>query len=783
METTHLSKVKTKSANASAVANKNQSEDEQRRQPGKITTSTKHENERKNNSLSGDVETSKWSGINIKSIFPTVQKRRQRKEIVRETENLFVLGLRRRGNSIFKEIGGSTKRKHNRRDTSRAGQMVQSNIYNSEDSREMEENSGCQFTKLGETNDSFQDEWNRSGEKFNQDGIQGNKSRSKVSLSPSNNISPHRPCLAFNAMGKIYQYRAMLFGKQHPPIFFAQGLAMVLSKIRKVSDIRILNNADDLLSYNRTEKIVRIITDKNENSGNIWMFNSLREVRNRTKTRDQLPMLVLGREKDVFIDDRPKKTRIAVRVREASLYLKLMDSAKTRALKNKEWKENMILPKEILQELYLQQDQVLENQNMTLEIRIPEVVTIQDASPKGWGVTLELQTGDILVQLGKWNKYQRHWTIIKKNIKTSFQGVSNKITDVLSRQSTHGDYSVNKEIFRVLCQVWQITRTPYLFTTEENKLLERFVAINEQKEESERLIAFSRLWKKQIFWIHIPIQKIGKVLIACEKFKPKSFLMEPWWPDQSSLIPKPWKEMMKKRDMIPRGKIAGDPANDNRRTKVQDLEEVFANNVSVYQLDEEKELHNRRHHERKDTIHAHGIHDMVNQNKKNKAFISKAPNIIIQYQTQYFFIYYELCKSPQLRRDQLHTQFLIFRLIIREIGVLGSSIKQRQKKLISLQISLYIVRMEEMTNINLSVSILDDEQQTAAVCILPKYMRMRKICNVWETYDPCVCSTETIFVSLSRLREHFQQSPTDSIHLIDDPSTPISRIINLKIRN
>ncbi|KAA6369731.1 MAG: hypothetical protein EZS28_034744 [Streblomastix strix] len=84
-----------------------------------------------------------------------------------------------------------------------------------------------------------------------------------------------------------------------------------------------------------------------------------------------------------------------------------MDSSKTRALKNKEWRENMILPKEILQELYFQQGVIVMNQKITLEVKIPEAVMVSDASTKSWGVTLELQTGDILVQHGEWNKEQK----------------------------------------------------------------------------------------------------------------------------------------------------------------------------------------------------------------------------------------------------------------------------------------------------------------------------------------------------------------------------------------
>ncbi|KAA6355072.1 MAG: hypothetical protein EZS28_049401 [Streblomastix strix] len=100
-----------------------------------------------------------------------------------------------------------------------------------------------------------------------------------------------------------------------------------------------------------------------------------------------------------------------------------MDSAKTRALKNKEWRENMIPPKEILQELYWWHGVIVRNQEMTLKVKIPEAVMVSDASPKGWGVTLELQTGDTLVQHGEWNKEQKKWTSNKKEMEAIFLGL------------------------------------------------------------------------------------------------------------------------------------------------------------------------------------------------------------------------------------------------------------------------------------------------------------------------------------------------------------------------
>ncbi|KAA6399725.1 MAG: hypothetical protein EZS28_004745, partial [Streblomastix strix] len=91
--------------------------------------------------------------------------------------------------------------------------------------------------------------------------------------------------------------------------------------------------------------------------------------------------------------------------------------------------------------------------------------------------------------------------------------------------------------------------------------------------------------------------------------------------------------------------------------------------------------------------------------------------------------------------------------------------EELQIKLASLLMSLCLVRMEEMANIDLSVSIIDDQEQRAAVCIPPKQSIQSKRYVERKTEDSRVCPTETFFVWLTRLRENFQQSPTNFIHL------------------
>ncbi|KAA6373959.1 MAG: hypothetical protein EZS28_030515 [Streblomastix strix] len=91
--------------------------------------------------------------------------------------------------------------------------------------------------------------------------------------------------------------------------------------------------------------------------------------------------------------------------------------------------------------------------------------------------------------------------------------------------------------------------------------------------------------------------------------------------------------------------------------------------------------------------------------------------------------------------------------------------EELQIKLASLLMSLCSVKMEEMVNIDLSTSIIDEEKHTAAVCIPPKQSIQRERYDVRKTEDSRVWSTTTFFVWQTRLREYFQQSPTNFIHL------------------
>ncbi|KAA6365779.1 MAG: hypothetical protein EZS28_038693, partial [Streblomastix strix] len=88
----------------------------------------------------------------------------------------------------------------------------------------------------------------------------------------------------------------------------------------------------------------------------------------------------------------------------------LIDSAKTRAVKTQGWTVMMVQPLEAQKELYWWIKKIAENKKQQIQDPIPQATVVTDASPQGWGATLELDSGEVLVAHGAWLSYQIHWT-------------------------------------------------------------------------------------------------------------------------------------------------------------------------------------------------------------------------------------------------------------------------------------------------------------------------------------------------------------------------------------
>ncbi|KAA6380588.1 MAG: hypothetical protein EZS28_023885 [Streblomastix strix] len=683
-----------------------------------------------NNSLSGDVEISKGSVIHTKGFFLLFKSEDSEKRLQEKLRICPLSGIKE------EEIAQPEKL---------------------EEEPQMEENSGCELTEQIDVNDSFQDEWNGSRQRFDKKRRMDNKSRSKISLSSSCYISTAQtvPNIRSNGESLLLQGNAdwNIALRIHLRAGTNSGSNEDTKRVRhKNTELHKRSTSPTL----EQRKIAKINFDNNENFRSIWMDNSLGEMRNRTKTIDQLPQEDLGLGKDVHKDDRPKKTGTTLLIKE--IYQTLFVAGSDNVELSDDFRSESSRSSNGIRRISegLESDSGTTNRgyfNPTwrMEHRIEE----RDKQQEGDG-------SHILRAILLWINLQRaadqsdphqvrhlyrsvRFSKTKSKLnsscrseensqaRTTFENTNSDSTysrnlkqdnRCISRLSTHGDYQIKKEIFIALCQAWEITPTLDLFATGENKLVDRFVAIGEKEEEAEWLNGFLRPWKEEIFWIHPPIPKIGKALIAWEKFNSKSIMIAPWWPGQiwithlltdssrflilveSSMILNQGKEMTKREDMLPSGKIAAFLIT--RKTKpslakhhASILNTMFSLIFGIVQISTTtQEL----------TTHAISNHSINNPRYGSTWDINQ--------------LYEHWSERPESNIN---------------------SNEELQVKLASLLMSLCFVKMKEMANIDLSVSIIVDEEHTAAVCIPPKQSNRRKICNVRRTEDLKVGPTVTFY--------------------------------------
>ncbi|KAA6393744.1 MAG: hypothetical protein EZS28_010734 [Streblomastix strix] len=832
------------------------------------------------------MEISKRSGIHSIGVFLSIQKRGQREKIVRETEDLFVLGLKRKGNSIHRKIGRRIKRKYDRINTSRTGQMIQSNVYNSETSLKMEKNSGCERTEQGGTNNSFKEEWNRLSEGFNKERRLGNKLRFKIILSTPNSISTTQtiPCIRSNWESLLIQSNAIR-NATVPNLLrtsTSNGSNEDTERVKHKNFELRRRSAPPTLEQ---RKIARIHIDNNENLRNIWMDNSLREMRNRTKTTDQLPSVDLGLEKDVHKDDRPKETRITLFIKEIFQPNREtspdQDQVSSINIRQTEFSKSPIRRSFSLPKVNgLSKDESIEEQRMEREYdstqgNLPRALLMARSGSKELRDDIRSENSRGNDGIGRISKgmgsdsgtvnrryFSPTWRIEqgKEEMDKQQEGdgtyILRSIPQLISLQRA-ANQSDPHQVRQLYCSISFIKTKSWgnsscgseenskaMSATENTNTDSTYSGKIEQDNRRTKQVKYSgRLFNEERDF-HIPMLSVadntnsglvrnrgkqtrgqirgnrrgigrGKMverifqtmegrylldlLINSEDWKSPEHLGEVQTKvnHYSTLVARSnmvhvltnryqqihysWREhsdsepgeeddeeeghviTRKNRD------IPHEPRVDQGRRILTE----FLDNINMTKETQKMKIEGQKFNTQKKYLQTMGV------TRKTKPSSAKYHVSILNTMLSLIFgtvhvyataqkLITQAISNHQINNPRYGSTWDINQLFEHwrerpESKLLSN--KQLQIKLASLLISLCFVTTEEMANINLSVPIIDDQEQRAAVCIPPKQSVQRERYDVTKTDEPKMCPIEAFFVWLPILRQHFQQSPTNFIYL------------------
>ncbi|KAA6382774.1 MAG: putative Transposon Ty3-I Gag-Pol polyprotein [Streblomastix strix] len=281
--------------------------------------------------------------------------------------------------------------------------------------------------------------------------------------------------------------------------------------------------------------------------------------------------------------------------RETSLYLMLIDSVKTKAVKTQGCTGMKVSQLEALKELYWCIKKIVENKKQQIQDPIPQATVVTDASPQGWVATLELDSGEVLVAHGAWLSYQIHWTNNRKelqaihlgiialarvckelqitkflfrsdnstavldfrrlraadtlvpavkeisltcqqlNIKIKTKHVPGKINiiaDALSRLYRSGDFHLHPSYLDQIRMIWNIQPTLDLFTSSTTKLLLRNETANIKDQQAQWIDTFSNSRTNEILLVYPPNPILSRVISYFNNEATLAIVIAPWWPGQ-----------------------------------------------------------------------------------------------------------------------------------------------------------------------------------------------------------------------------------------------------------
>ncbi|KAA6357958.1 MAG: hypothetical protein EZS28_046516 [Streblomastix strix] len=145
-----------------------------------------------------------------------------------------------------------------------------------------------------------------------------------------------QPYLAFEFQNNHYKHRAMPFETKHSPIYFATAIELIMQQIRMKTEIRIINQVDNILLLHKNKDYQKSMTQQIIDTLKYFGFtiNTEKWIKTGTEITVKQIAKLIG-----------KLNYLRLQFQEASLFLNIMDHQKAQAAKLRGWNITMIMNK------------------------------------------------------------------------------------------------------------------------------------------------------------------------------------------------------------------------------------------------------------------------------------------------------------------------------------------------------------------------------------------------------------------------------------------------------
>jgi ribonuclease HI len=465
-----------------------------------------------------------------------------------------------------------------------------------------------------------------------------------------------QPFLSFEFKNHHYCYTGMPFGLKCAPRVFTLLMRKVVDHLRETLQARILVYMDDLLILGKTSEETMEITRKVmlvlirlgwtlswekchlspsqtvEFLG--WEFN-LRTLTVRT-TRSRRSAL-LG-DLSLFLTTAKQRTYVQTKKLaallgslnflrlqfvSASLYTTKLNTLKTHAVSRTGWDGQVRLTPAIAGELKWWMRTLTRNHPGQLRPDAPGATLVTDASPWGWGASLQLEQRETVRAWDEWTWEERQLTsnhkeclavlraletlrshlretrtirVLSDNTSTVYNiqkwkgvrlrvpalrklsilcqtmhwtlitqylpGAQNSEADALSRMGSSGEYRLNSDTCRRIWEAAPTQPTLDVFAHRETHVLPRYMTQDRSDPEACAIDGLAADWRGERVHLHPPLNLIGLVLRKVEQTQASGTIVVPNWKGQ------PWTPLL---NALSRGHLVLGPYRETMtRTKAME---------------------------------------------------------------------------------------------------------------------------------------------------------------------------------------------------------------------